>query len=366
MNNKLIAADKEAFLSLVRLGIGHNANLPERINWEKIVDLSYKHGVAAIIIDSIQSMVDSGEMIEGRNIDKKLKISLIANVLQNYERRYSDYSDTIARLSKFYSENGFKMMLLKGLGLSLNYPNPSHRPCGDIDIWLFGKYKDADNLLSEKLKINIDYSHHHHSVFGFSGYTVENHYDFVNIHYGHRNREYEKILKSLGSDDSYSFDMNGQKIFLPSPELNALFLLRHSVLHFASTEINVRHLLDWAFFIKRYSSDIDWNKVIKIFDEYNMTKFLACINRICIENLGFDESLFPVLQVEESLKNRVLDDVLYPEFSEKQPDGLFKRIMFKFKRWRVNGWKQNLCYGDNRLKSFITLAWSHILKPASV
>lgn len=37
------------------------------------------------------------------------------------------------------------MMVLKGYGLSLNYLKPSHRPCGDIDIWLFGKQKEADD-----------------------------------------------------------------------------------------------------------------------------------------------------------------------------------------------------------------------------
>lgn len=39
------------------------------------------------------------------------------------------------------------MVLLKGYCLSLNYPKPNHRPCGDIDIYLCGDGDKADDLL---------------------------------------------------------------------------------------------------------------------------------------------------------------------------------------------------------------------------
>lgn len=39
------------------------------------------------------------------------------------------------------------MMVLKGYGLGKNYPAPNHRPCGDIDIWNFGRQEEVDALI---------------------------------------------------------------------------------------------------------------------------------------------------------------------------------------------------------------------------
>lgn len=71
------------------------------------------------------------------------------------------------------------MMVLKGYACSLDWPKPVHRPCGDIDIWQFGKQKDADAALEAEKPVQVvqkgqefkvDSSHHHHTV--LSGVTL--------------------------------------------------------------------------------------------------------------------------------------------------------------------------------------------------
>ena len=53
----------------------------------------------------------------------------------------------MSSLARFYNENGYRMMLLKGYACGLNWPNPKHRPYGDIDIWLFGNQAAADETI---------------------------------------------------------------------------------------------------------------------------------------------------------------------------------------------------------------------------
>ena len=129
------------------------------------------------------------------------------------------------------------MSKAEGYGLSLNYPIPNHRPCGDIDIWLFedvimpngdikriSAQQKADNLLREHFQIPIDNDKHHHTVFYIDGVMVENHYDFFNI-YAHRsNREIEAQLQKLILDEMEPVEIDDTKIFLPSPDFHALFL----------------------------------------------------------------------------------------------------------------------------------------------
>lgn len=359
----------DSFFSIIRLGINHPVNLiPDAIDWPSMQDLASKHGLSAIVLDGVQKLMDNGLLEGGRSMDVALKKKWIGSVIQNYEWKYEDYRNSIAQLAEFYNQHGYRMMVLKGYGLSLNYPIPQHRPCGDIDIWTFGQYREADRIISQTLLIPIDSAHHHHTTFSFNGYLVENHYDFVNVYYGHRNNSFEKVLKELAMDDSVKTEINGEIIYLPSANLNALFLLRHCMLHFASTEMSVRQIIDWGLFIENHTSEIDWPWFLRIIDEYHMMDFFHCLNTICMDDLGFDSSFFPGVEFDSNstLKNRMLNDVLTPEFNEVIPTRVWQRILFKYRRWQANAWKQDLCYGDSRFKAFWSGVWGHLMKPGMI
>lgn len=350
-------------LQIVRLGIGHLGAIPEFIDWHSIHSSSSEQGVSAIVWDGILKLYNQGLLVDGRALDVKLKKQWIGTVFQNYEGKYSDYRKTIGKLAAFYNRHGFKLMVLKGYGLSLNYPVPEHRPCGDIDIWTFGNYREADDALSKELCVPIDSSHHHHTVFTFGGYSVENHYDFVNIHAHRSSAEIEKIFKELAqSDENYTI-VDGEKVYLPSPDLHALFLLRHTMSHFASTSMSLRQILDWAFFVEKNTQSIHWDWLLDVLDQFHMMDFFRCMNAICVEDLGFDSSIFPANPFLPALKERVLADTLSPEFNETAPSGRLGRIIFKYRRWRANNWKQRMCYKEGLLESFITLGLSHIVGP---
>ena len=355
----------ETFLSLIRLGVGHGVTvLPKTIDWDFMKALASEQGLSAIVLDGAQALTDRGELIDGRTMDVKLKKQWIGNVIQNYEQKYDDYRKSIGQLACFYNEHGFKLMVLKGYGLSLNYPIPEHRPSGDIDIWAFGRFKEADALLNHELGIEIDDSHHHHTVFYWMGYMVENHYDWVNVHAHRSSSEMERIFKELATDDSNFIEIDGQRVYLPSPNLHALFLLRHSMSHFASTSMKIRQLLDWGFFVKKHSKTIDWNWLIMTLDRFHMLDFFTCLNAICVSDLGFEASVFPSIQIDVFLKDRILSDMLSPEFKEKQPSGAVKLLMFKYRRWKANGWKHKLCYNESMFSSFWRGIWAKVMKPA--
>ena len=355
------------FLDLIRLGVGHPIDcLPRAIDWDVQMAIASSHSLSAIVLDGAQELSKRGELTGGRSMEVGIKKKWIGKVIQNYEWKYREYQKCIAQLAQFYNNHGFRIMVLKGYGLSLNYPIPQHRPCGDIDIWLFGNHEEADYMLSRELSIPIDTTHHHHTVFSFNGFTVENHYDFVNVHYGHGNAKLEKVFKELAMDDSVKTDIDGFEFCLPSATLHSLFLLRHSMLHFTSTRLNLRQVLDWAFFIEKHFSEVNWAWFLQVVDDFHMTDFFRCINAICIEDLGFNASCFPLFKFDSDLKNRVLNDILCPEFDENAPSRICQRIPFKYRRWQANAWKQEFCYHDSRFKAFWTGVWGHLLKPEMI
>lgn len=351
----------------MRLGIGHRAKKYIEVrDWNLIKSLAEKQGLYAIVLDGIDSLRQnyypsekgcSGEIILPT---QKMMLEWIGEVLQGYEYRYEKYRKTIAELACLYNTHGYKMMILKGYACSLNWPKPSHRPCGDIDIWQFGNYKQADELVTKERGIKVDYSHHHHTVFYWGDFTIENHYDFINTHRHYSHRGLEEIFKELGQDDSHYVEVNGNKVYIPSPNLHALFLIRHALNHFVSTGINLRQVLDWAFFVEKHTKEIDWDWLMGILKKYHMVEFFKCMNAICVDDLGFDANIFNGIQFNHILKDKVLNDILSPEYDV---EASLSNIL---KRWKKNRWKHAICYNENRWKSFMYGVWSHLLKPKDI
>lgn len=349
------------FLSLVRFGIGHDSEkLSGSRDWNAIKALADKQGLSAVVLDGI------GYLSEDNRPLKLLLLNWIGEVMQSYENRYDLYKRTIAEMAAFYNSHGFKMMVLKGYACSLDWPKQNHRPCGDIDIWQFGEQKEADALLSKEKGFKIDNSHHHHTVFDWNGFTVENHYDFVNVYAERSSFMIEKVFKELGKNDSHSVEILGERIYLPSPNLHALFLIRHMVSHFAASEITLRQVLDWAFFVEKHTNEVDWEWLIDLLEKYHMKDFFNLINAICVEDLGFPIRIFPEVQFVPELKEMVLSDILNPEYTAAEPKRFLPRVIYKYKRWQGNAWKQELCYSESRRSAFWSGVWGHLLKPKSI
>ena len=197
---------KEPFLQLFRLGIGtsKDINISNGIDWIALKALADAQGLTAVVLDGLNEVLNSN--FHFSSLNSLLKLSWIGEVMQNYEQRYVQYEKAIGSLAGFYNQQGYKMMVLKGYACSLDWPNPKHRPCGDIDIWQFGKQREADETIEKEKKIKVDNSHHHHTVFDWQGFMVENHYDFINVHHHPSNAAFEKILKET-SPGKYDFQI---------------------------------------------------------------------------------------------------------------------------------------------------------------
>lgn len=367
----MTSALHESFLQLVRIGIGTTGDvtISKDVDWTRLKALADGQGLSAVILDALNT--DGRCLADGMTLELKLK--WIGEVLREYEQRYERYGKAIAGLAGFYNRHGFKMMVLKGYACSLDWPKPEHRPCGDIDIWQFGRQKNADETLLKlsrigelENKVEVDDSHHHHTTFEWEGFTVENHYDFISVHHHRSHVALEKVLKELGQDDSHFVELRGERVYLPSPDLHALFLLKHAALHFCSTELTLRQILDWAFFVKKHGGEIDWKWLEGVLEEHGMTAFFDIVNAICVEDLGFDAGMFPSLDSLPSQKDRVLNEIFTYRYEDDLTSNLFMRQIHRFRRWYGNGWKHRLCYRESMWSAFWIGVWGHLLKPGTI
>ncbi|MBQ1204356.1 MAG: nucleotidyltransferase family protein [Alistipes sp.] len=334
-------------------------------DWGAIYRLATRQGVLAIAWDGLELLMREGALTAEQQPPRALRLQWAVNVAQ-IEKRYRKQEQALTHLAAFYDANNIRMLVLKGYGLSLSYPRPEHRPCGDIDIWLFGEQERADRLLRDRFQIAIDEEKHHHTVFTFEGVMVENHYDFLNVHAHRSNREIECRLQQLAREEGCSVSLPEGEVVLPSPDFNALFLLRHAAAHFAASEIGLRHVIDWLVFVKHDGAAVDWVALEQMSRAMNMHRFLYCMQALAVDHLGLDASLIPAIERDTALEERFLNEVLTPEFAESyQNKGFVKGLWIRLRRWWANRWKHRMVYREGLVSTFFVQLWSHLLKPQS-
>lgn len=325
-------------------------------DWGNIYRNAVKQSVAAIIFDLLER--------EGRNVNfpKRVMFEWLGQSLFQ-KSTYGRYVQAVSNLASFYATQNIRMLLLKGYGLSLNYPKPELRNVGDIDIYLFGEKEHGDDMVEWELNIPVNRAYHKHSNFSYEGVAVENHGKFFNDEKHKSNASFELRLKEILNEDERNLvESPIRNCFLPSPTFNALFLLRHAGEHFATNEISLRHVLDLGFFFERFHNEIDWDYVLSVYNKEGMKRFYDSIATICVGDLGFNEESFCGYTHSYELADKVLDDI----FEDKQAlpmntSGIagIKKMNYgigKSLRWWNNRWKYRMVYNENLLESFLWLS----------
>ena len=343
---------EQQLVQLIRISVSGNPEpFSSKIDWTEMMHFSSSHGVLGVAFGAIEHLFEEDRPHIDFIMDWMRQITYLESINKIHK-------DIIKEISTFLQKNDIRMLLLKGYGLSLSWPKPDSRPVGDIDVYTFGKWAETDKVICDKLGIKSNTSHHKHSELHYKGKTIENHYEFLNIHAHRSTAEIEDILhKEL---NAYP-DKDIPNLYYPSARFNALYLLRHSGEHFASTCMKLRLVLDWAFFVQ--TNTIDWQWLLKTLDRVGMKTYLAVLNAICTRYLGFSSTLFPNLPVDDALVERSLNDILHPEVEREKHSNLFREMFYRYRRWWKNGWKNQMVFKENRWQLLLTQMWSHVLKP---
>ena len=358
--------ERRGLLSLLRFSIvgGCVADAVKdcpNIDWRVVYSLALHQGVSAILLDAV-----GGLPVEQRP-PKSVLLPWIGHVAL-MEKMYAMHRKQISSLAHFYRRHGIRMLLLEGYGCSLCYPLPEHRPTGDVDVFLFGKKEEADELVEKEMGVKVLREYHKHSTFSYEGVEVENHAKFIDDVSHKSNIRFEQILMTvLEREKCLQGPMDN--VLLPSPTFNALFLLRHTGEHFAANEITLRHVLDVGLFFKRYHSLIDWEWTFEVYQSERMMRFFNSIATICVDRLGMNAEWFASddqrfsYRSDAALADRLLEDIFEEKdvlpMSTSGVDTVGKKLCYalgKTRRWWHNRWKYQLVYNENLVESFWWLA----------
>ena len=286
----MLSANKNSFLTLVRMGIGHSCVLPDVVDWQAIKALSDKQGLTAIVVDGIEEIPDT------KRPPKELLLQWIGEAFKSYENRYKLYQRAIAELAGWYNTHGYKMMVMKGYVCSIDWPKPEHRPCGDIDIWVkrrknqsdkpkkivWGSRKDTVAYVKQRLRSSgksdqVEVVYHHIDMGEVDGVPVEVHFTPSWAYNPLFNRRIQKWY-----DDEFEKQCNNIGIGgFPSPTVsfNVIYQLMHIYRHLFIEGIGLRQLLDYYFVLRKFRDESLESKgeSLKIIEHLGMKKFAGTV-----------------------------------------------------------------------------------------
>lgn len=350
----------QTLISLTAAGAGRGSTpraslRPEE--WDTLFDLACQQNVAPIVCHAIE---------QGQT-DIPLTVKLkFATVKQQALSKHHHIRQTLAELLRLFNAHGIDTMILKGLAISRHYPCPELRHFGDIDIYQYGRWQEADALVADTFGTTVTTKTHHHSKYTFRGILVENHYDFIS-RYGNRDsRAIERLLKQEASRPAATADIGGERCLLPPPNLAALFYLRHMATHFAADRITLRHLLDWTFFCQAERDSVDWALVQQTATKYGFLPFANAMEALCSTHFGHS----PCLQgtPQENLPERMMEEFLSCQFKQTRlgQSTPLEIIRFKWKRLWAGRWKHDICYASPWSIDLLYSLHSKVLKPHSI
>lgn len=330
-------------------------------DWRAVYKIASGQGVLALVWDGLKKL--SAESL----LPKELRLQWALNV-EKMEKRFAWYTRTAGELSERLSERHIRTMLLKGLGMAALYPEPSHREGGDIDVWLFGKYKEGNQWAEDNgMGVNVDY--YKHSKFYYRTVPIENHQCFLNVKMDTVDKYLEKKLHDILAGCPYvELPVSANKLWTPPADFNALFLLRHAAVHFASEGIVLRHFCDWALFWQKCGQEVDVVAFIKALEETGLLEFARVFTALAFDVTGIDACCSPVPPCEDKLLYRRMQEEVLNIVGQDKPIGKSAYIVFLFKTRRFFGsrWKHKLVHRSTFVSRIIYSVAGHLKHPSLI
>lgn len=333
---------REAFLALVRLGIGNAATvaLPDCIDWDEVEALAKRQGLFAVVFDGLEQLPQTSRP------PLTTWLRWIGEV-QLDESRYSQQWSVACKLAHLFHQYGIRIFVLKGNVLSECYPKPQHRVSADFDCFLLNENQNENekdvwekgNQLIEEAGCEVEKVFYKNSTFRLPGLTVENHRFLTPFRGSKTLRRFEQYLQgelkegSKSSRGSSSSRFEGTELWRPPVMVSALFLIEHAYSHFLHEGLTWRHVLDWVMFSRKHRVEINWEEFDSRIDEFGFRKFYDAYSRL-------GQYLIGEIQVSSFtfLEKKMLADVWVPLDLHESVRGFKGKLALVGNTWRAR-WK---------------------------
>lgn len=249
--------------------------------WDALHQLAKEQGVTALVFEKLESL--PAEVAP----PKQLMLQWFSHTLsigKQMERKYLVAADFAERLAAA----NIPVVVLKGFAIAAYYPQPLHRECGDLDCYMLGKMAEGEAVAASFGAV-VEEANYKHSHIKYKGLTIENHKYFTSFNNTARGKGTEAALKQLIFAQAPA-RWDNSALLRPNATFNALFLAKHALRHFIDEAICLRHIMDWALFLKAEAANVDWQLLRPHLEASRVLLFAQLLTHISLRHLGLPAS----------------------------------------------------------------------------
>ncbi|WP_455665211.1 nucleotidyltransferase domain-containing protein [Phocaeicola sp.] len=288
-----------AFLELVKCSLGTVTcldpvyfNWMEEKDWDSLFRLVQKHSVTGICFPVIELLPI------GLRPPSVIYLKWFGQV-QYIKATSFRMREMLHEVNQRLEPLGVFPVLMKGLGIACWYPNPSLRMAGDIDLYIPGDYNEVIDYV-EAWGFLMTYMPNHDKV-EYKGVCIELHHQLIRFPIA-TDWKLEVAVVSDGFADYR----------IPDADTNALLLLTHAVKHLIGPGVGIRHLCDWAVFLRHNHQVVNFEKLWKELEHLGLKRFAIEFTALAYDCFQVDcPAILPWCAAsDERLKQRLLDDII--------------------------------------------------------
>lgn len=247
--------------------------------------------------------------------------------------------EVVRKIGSWLAEEGLTTSIIKGFSLSVLYPRPELRECGDVDIYSANDYESVNACLTKHgLSIGKPDGHHVHVT--VDGVSVEHHFALCNSRVRHgMDGPVEALLRLAEKKQSTALP----GICFPSPAFTSLFTGWHAYKHFLAEKIELRHVVDWALALRQLTAE-ESVTLHEAKGNARWSRFADTLTAIAVHRLHLPEEWFPQKELEAAseispeLEQKVWDDIIDSTHTPHGRTSNHRRLNIA-RRMLQNGWK---------------------------
>lgn len=344
------------FLNLLQCSINKNFiyrewDILSSEEWYEVFSLAEQHGLVSLLIDVLDKI----------HLRQRPPKQLLLNWIGQAAKREGICKNQFqlsCEFAEYLNKEGVKCIVLKGLALASYYPNFSKREFGDLDCFLIKDCQPAasiGNNLANRLQWIVEEAGYKHTHIHYKNLLIENHLYLTNFNGTKQGFKIEKQLRQLVLDGKER-NIGDTNLWIPSPEFNVLFLLKHALGDFIANDMSIRTLYDWAVFLQAEQNHIEWTRMSHLLEECRLRNFFNLLTTACVTYLGLEiKTDLLYVPSEQEMVICMIQDLLH------KPNINSGHLKFKQKIPNIiNRFKRQFKYRSIETESVVTLIWNTI------
>ncbi len=263
--------------------------------WLKLIHLSVNQECMGLAYDGLIRYINAHQTILAEKVTDEWN-----EVVKRCEDSALKMNNCIVEMFDIFTREPrlFYPVLLRGRGMALNYPNPLHYYCSNIDWYIptEEKAREADAWAKREAKIKDD-DNPNRLQYIFKDVAVANNHFAQEL----LDRKLNKTLQTLVIREKSYFmpntvRINATNVEILPPTINLFVQILYVMQHLLAGGIKPQMLIDLGVLVRKLGNQIDYIKIERWLNELKLQKIADYEGGLLIRLFGFKKEEIPFMQ----------------------------------------------------------------------